>query len=157
MTICILDTSIFCELLNVPGRAADAARFHGQLRQKLDERETLLLPLIAVYETGNHIGHGTDGNARQGTAGRFVSQVQAAISGTSPFIMTPLADRESLSAWIIDYPRSMHRCDAHGRGLGFGDFTIIKEWERQCRLHSGHRVYIWSLDELLRSYDRGPG
>ncbi|MGB5687333.1 MAG: hypothetical protein WBM35_16105 [Candidatus Electrothrix sp.] len=42
------------------------------------------------------------------------------------------------------------------KGVGFGDLSIIKDWEELQRIHSGQRVYIWTLDNDLKGYDYNP-
>jgi len=37
-----------------------------------------------------------------------------------------------------------------------GDLFIVKEWERQCDLNAGRRVFVWAYDDHLSRYDRAP-
>ena len=140
MTICLVDTSIFCNILEVPGRCQDKQRVVDELEQKIGEGWSLLLPLAAIVETGNHIAHCTDGGTRRETAKRFVMQVRMAIEGKAPWVVTPLPDASDWLAWLDEFP------DTAMRGVGIADLTIIKEFERQCRLHPTRRVVVWSLD-----------
>jgi len=108
----------------------------------------MLLPLAAVIETANHVAQCADGGVRRGAAARFVRLVKQAIEGNTPFTPTPFFEPEAILGWLDDFPESATR------GMGLGDLSIIKEFERQCELHPGRRVFIWSLDRHLRSYDR---
>lgn len=56
MTVCIIDTSVFCEMLRVPGRSQRPEEIIGELESKLSADEILLLPIATIVETGNHIG-----------------------------------------------------------------------------------------------------
>lgn len=150
MTICLVDTSIFCNLLEVPGRCQNKQRVVDELEQKIGEGWSLLLPLAAIVETGNHIAQCANGDLRRNAARRFVKQVRMAIEGEAPWVVTPLPDASDWFAWLDEFP------DTAMRGVGIGDLTIIKEFERQCLLNPARRVVIWSLDSDLDGYDRSP-
>jgi hypothetical protein len=150
VSVCLLDTSILCEILEVPGRCDHKAEVLGELEEKVRERESLLLPMSAIVETGNHIGQSGDGRQRRKSAGRFVALVQQAIRGETPFTPTPFFETEALLDWLGHFP------DWAMRGSGLADLTIAKEFERQCTLHRQRRVYIGSLDGHLSSYRREP-
>lgn len=156
MSICLLDTSILCELLRVPHLCEHFEEVSAELAEKIREGESLLLPMSSILETGNHIGHNGDGRQRRSAAERFVMLVQQALRGETPFTPTPLFEFESLQQWIGEFPESAMRTDSRGRGSGLADLTIAKEFERQCALNRMRRVYIWSRDGHLSSYDR-PG
>jgi hypothetical protein len=117
---------------------------------KREGDETLLLPMSAIIETGNHIGHLRDGRQRRTWAEIFVQLIQQAIRGESPFTSTPFFESEALLTWLDDFP------DWANQGSGLVDLTIKKEFDRQCLLNPMRRVYIWSLDQHLSSYDRQP-
>jgi hypothetical protein len=148
VTICIVDTSVFCNILDVPGFNQVRNDALGTLEQYLREGHTLLLPLAAVYETGNHVAHVADGGARRGTALRFVEEVRKAISGDAPWTTTPLPDAQALFDWLDEFP------DHAMREVGLADVSIIKEFDRQCELHRARRVFVWSYDRHLQGYDR---
>ena len=110
MTICLVDTSIFCNILEVPGRCQDKQRVVDELEQKIGEESNLLLPLAAIVETGNHIAHCTNGGARRKVAKRFVKQVRMAIEGTAPWVVTPLPGKSDWLTWLenLESGRSRH-------------------------------------------------
>lgn len=149
MSICLVDTSILCEILQVPTKFGNHAEIYKEMGKKI-KTESLLLPMIAIIETGNHIGQNGNGNQRRETAKRFVRFVRDAINGETPFTTTPFFESESMQTWLDDFP------DWAGRGSGLGDLTILKEFHRQCALHPSRRIYIWSLDGHLSSYHREP-
>ncbi len=120
------------------------------MARKIEERESLLLPMSAILETGNHIGQNGDGRQRRATAEKFVEFIRQAIRGETPFTPTPLVETERLWEWLGEFPHWA------GRGSGLADLTIRKEFERQCALHRARLVYIWSLDRHLSSYRREP-
>lgn len=146
----IVDTSVFCNILNVPHRNQHHAQALDELAAMLARGDRLLLPLATIFETGNHIAHSGDGGARRRTAEVFVTQVQLAFSGDAPWAPTPMAATEEFTTWIAEFP------DSAGRGIGMGDLSIIKTWERQCALNRARRVFIWSYDKHLSGYSRDP-
>lgn len=150
MSICLIDTSILCELLEIPDRCQNAGEVAAELRRKIERDETLLLPVSAIVETGNHIGQIRDGRVRRSHAEKFVRLIQQAIRGETPFIATPFFETESLLEWLDEFP------DWAMRGSGLADLTIAKEYERQCALHRSRTVYVWSKDRHLSSYRRVP-
>jgi hypothetical protein len=148
--ICIVDTSVFCNILNVPHRNQRHAQSLAELEAKVDAEHTLLLPLATIYETGNHIAHNGDGTLRRRTAERFVAQVRDAFSGGAMWTPTLVPEPEEFIDWLGEFPGHA------GRGIGMGDLSIIKAWEQQCALHQARRVFIWSYDGHLQVYDRPP-
>lgn len=147
--ICLVDTSIFVEVLNVPGKASRHATILEQLTSRVEqEREELFLPMATILETGNHIGQNGDGRQRRACAQRFVKQVKLALEGRSPFKPISFLRAEQLQAWLDEFP------DHAGRGSGLGDLSILQDWRRLCEQNPHRRVYIWSLDEHLGGYDR---
>jgi hypothetical protein len=150
MTICLVDTSIFCNLLEVPGRCQDKQAVLAALEQKIHDRWSLLLPLSAILETGNHIAHCANGAKRRSAAERFVRQVRMAMEGDAPWVVTPIPDNRDWLTWLDDFP------DSAMREVSIADLTIIKEYERQCALNPARRVMVWSLDDDLNAYDRVP-
>ena len=156
MSICLLDTTILCHYLQVPNLCESFAEVDAEISRKVEAREVLLLPMSAVLETGNHIGQNGDGRQRREAAERFIRLVHAAIEGRTPFTPTPFFEVEALRSWLDEFPNWAMRTDEKGKGSGLADLTIFKEWERQCALNPGQRVYIWSTDRHLSSYDRQP-
>jgi hypothetical protein len=151
MTVCILDTSVFCNLLRVPGRDQ---RAEGTLRTLADHTAagvSLLLPIAVIFETGNHIAHCADGRERRRAAQRFVKQVTGALERRAPYVTAPTgADAGDMLAWLEEFP------DAATRGVGMGDLAILQVFERQCQLNPARRVFIWSYDRHLQGHDRRP-
>ena len=150
MTLCIIDTGILCELLEVPNLCGSSSQISARLEEKYRNGEFLLLPLCTILETGNHIGQNGDGRQRRDTAYRFARMVEQAVRGETPFEPTYFAQPKDLLGWVRDF------AEWAGRGAGLGDLTIFKEFERQCEIYRARRVYIWSTDRHLTSYHREP-
>ena len=150
MSICLVDTSILCEILEVPKLCRDSKAVLAELDAKVRRRESLLLPMSSILEAGNHIGQVGDGRQRRAAAEKFIALVQQAIRGETPFTPTPFFEPDDLLAWLEEFP------DWTARGSGLADLTILKEFEKQCGLNRHRRVYIWTTDRHLSAYDRRP-
>lgn len=148
--ICLMDTSVFVEILNVPSKAAKHGAILDELKQRFIDHETLFLPMATILETGNHIGQNGDGGARRQCATRFVQHVNAALVGTAPFKPINFLQAAEIQAWLAEFPNHA------ARGSGLGDLSIVHDWQRLCQQNLARRVYIWSLDVHLASYDRAP-
>ena len=148
MSVVLIDTSVFCNLVPVPGLDQDAAAVLAAFEQHIQERVTLLLPMTTVLETGNHIGHLPQGRLRRTTAQAFCRLVLDAIEGTAPWTPTPFWEIDAMRVWLNEFP------DAAMSGKGMGDLSIVKEWERQGELNRLRRVSIWSLDGHLQGYEQ---
>lgn len=134
--ICLIDTSIFVEVLNVPVKATQHSETIQALREKIETNESLFLPMATILETGNHIAQNGDGNQRRQCAAYFVRQVQKALAGQSPFQPISFLKSEELQQWLAEFP------DAAMRNNSFGDLSIVYDWKRLCRQNMGRRVYI---------------
>ena len=151
MSIALIDTSVFCNIIPVPGFDQNHEEILGELDGFIQSDTTLLLPMAAVIETGNHIAHVPNGHARRKAAQKFCLEVGNAIDGEAPWTPTPFWDVDVLRKWLHEFP------DQAMRKVGMGDLSIIKEWERQCALNQARRVFIWTLDGTdLGGYDRKP-
>lgn len=145
--VAIVDTSIFCEILNIPGKNTRRTEILNQMEEFINNGTTFLLPMAAVYETGNHIAHLSNGEHRRLYAEKFVEQVTKAIAGEIPWQVMQVPTVEEIQDWLSGFP------DAAMRGESMGDLSMIKEWENYRRKPPHHRVFIWSLDRHLQGYD----
>ncbi len=148
--VAIVDTSIFCNVLDIPHMNGDRERVMEELKQFLENETNLLLPMAAVYETGNHIAHISNGENRRRFSNRFVTQVKKAILGEAPWTIMKVPTLEEVNLWLSEFP------DYAMRGAGIGDLSIVKEWEEFKRKIPNRRVFIWSLDSDLQGYDYCP-
>lgn len=116
----------------------------------LDAGASILLPLGAVFQTGNHIADVADGRQRRRCAAAFTDQVQRALKRQAPRTLAPLPDADQLPGWLDTFP------DEAMKRLGMVDPSIKKEWERACGQHPHRRVVIRALDQHLAGYGRIP-
>ena len=148
--IVIVDTSVLLNVLDVPGFNQDRDAVLDRFGELVDDGANLLLPMGAVFETGNHIAHLPDGQQRRQCAGVLRDRVRQALDGQAPWAPLQFPDARQLADWLDSFP------DAAMTGLGMVDLSIKKEWERACSRHPHHRVSFWALDQHLTGYDRIP-
>lgn len=145
MTVVLIDTSVFCNIIGVPEKNQRHEEATGKLGEYIEQEANLLLPMATILETGNHIAHAP--RRRHETAERFAEQVRLALDGKAPWAVPKLA-REDMRRWIDRFPREA------AKELSLADLSIIEEWQRQRDLFQARRVLIWSYDNHLAGRDR---
>ena len=148
--ITLLDTSVYLNILNVPGRNQARSAVLKSFEDRVDRGDTFLLPMAAVWETGNHIARLNNGDHRRKHAKTFVDDVSKALNGEAPYRATYIPDESIFLKWIGDFPKHA------GQGLSLADMSIIKEQERIAGLSGDWHVKIWSLDQALMAYSDTP-
>jgi ABC-type cobalamin/Fe3+-siderophores transport system ATPase subunit len=78
-TIVIIDTSVFVEILAVPGKSQAIEETRAELEEWIEADAALLLPMAVIIETGNHIAQVSNGAKRRRAAEGFVERVQEAL------------------------------------------------------------------------------
>lgn len=156
--IVLLDTSVYLNVLNVPGRNQQREEIFNRFEERVGNLDHFLLPMATIWETGNHISRLNTGALRRQYALQLSTNVQAALNGTAPFRTTYFPDSSVFAQWLQTFP-DFAKCNKSREktteGISLSDLSIIKEWEKTCHLHSMSRVLIWSLDSDLASYDTG--
>lgn len=155
--IVLLDTSVYLNVLDVPGFNQDKDDVLAEFETAIRNNDRFLLPLATVWETGNHIADLGDGQTRRRYAERLLEDVTKAFNGNTPYRATHFPDRNEFLEWLGDFPdMAMRNKSARKQreGTSLADLSIIKEWERSCARHPMSRVRIWSLDSDLAGYDR---
>ena len=147
MTICIVDTSVLVELLDVPGKASRHETTLTEFEQRNAAGEQFLVPVAVLFETGNHIAQVSEGAARRSRAQAFVKLVRSALDGGGPFVATPLPSPQVVLGWLDRFP------DRAVQGVSLADESIVALWESQQALNRMRRVYVWSFDAHLVGYD----
>jgi hypothetical protein len=90
--VAVLDTSLFCCFLGVPGRetagsgqeAWDRGKVKALVAEKISQGSKIVLPLATIIETGNHIANAPRERYEQAIS--FCNHLRAAVRGTSPWI-----------------------------------------------------------------------
>jgi hypothetical protein len=86
VTICIVDTSILVQLLNVPEMSGQRDELMFEYERRASAREQFLLPIAVLIETGNHIAKANDGRLprpRHGGGRLGGSQLDRAVGSAS--------------------------------------------------------------------------
>lgn len=143
--IWIIDTSVFLNILDVPGFNQHRQSIISLFEVRIKNGDTFFLPFATLLETGNHIAH-LNGNIKFTKAKEYVIQVRLALENKAPYKPLKFPDKKDLLKWIDGFPEKA------GEGIGFGDFSIIKDWEEQVKMSRGWLVGIWSLDHHLQGF-----
>ncbi len=157
-SICLIDTSIFLEIVDVPKYNQHRASVLEDFETYYLAGFTFLLPMATILETGNHIAQNGDGRMRRKTAIRFVEQVKAAFNGEAPWRPTTFPSTAEILEWIDQFPDEAGKNKAPNKqeGTSFGDLSIIQEYHKACNKFSMSEVFIWSLDSDLLNYHHIP-
>lgn len=153
--IVLLDTSIYMNVLDIPGWNQHRGTVLADFATKIDNSDIFLLPMAAIWETGNHIARLADGATRRKYAELLVKDVHLAITGQHPYRPTHFPDREEFLRWLETFPDYAMRNKTPSKtteGISLSDHSIINEFNRTCEIHPLSNIYIWSLDLDLNSY-----
>ena len=146
MEVFFIDTSVFCNILPVPGRDQDRDAVMAQLKDRL-ERGTLILPVTTVIETGNFIAQLASGGMRRAAALRFVTVLELICAGKAPWTLHQFAWDQNILEDLISGSGSGTTLVQHAEGkVGTGDLTILAEMRAYARRAQTAAVQVWSLD-----------
>lgn len=158
-TVCIIDTSVFLNLLNVPGRNQDVENVASSFREYVELDATFILPMATIIETGNHIAQNGNGSLRRATAIRFCNAVRGAFEGKAPYQMSEFPNTTEILTWLDRFPDAAGQNKSTTKtseGTSFGDLSIITEYEKCVARFPMTEVFIWSLDSDLNNYRYKP-
>jgi len=153
--VLILDTSILCVWIDVPGMDHcgpdndkwDRARVKTKINQETLAKTTFVLPLASIIETGNHIAHA--GHSRRQRAKALAELIRKSADRQTPWAafseQTVLWSREKLLQLADNWPALADQ------GLSLGDATIKEVAEYYARMN--YRVEILTGDEGLKAYE----
>lgn len=153
--VLVLDTSVLCCLLNVPGKDTagppddewDHDRINRLLEREAGRNSTFVLPIAALIETGNHIAQAP--RRRFECARALVNHLRDAVDKKSPWAaftdQSLLWEESKLLRLIEEWPLLAQA------GLTIGDATIkdVAEYYAQAGWH----VEILTGDAGLKSYE----
>lgn len=156
--ICLIDTSIFLNLIKVPGRHNELDSVNADYKTYAELNVWFMLPMATIIETGNHIAQNGNGGARRKTAERFVNVIQAAFNGSAPWIINEFPRNADINVWLDQFPAyagSNKSPTKTTEGTSFGDLSIIQEYEKCKKRFGMSEIFIWSLDaDLIRFHYR---
>ena len=153
--VLILDTSILCCWLKIPGKDTagptgnrwDYQRIAALLNLEIRKGSTLVLPIASLIETGNHIAQ-CNGDRHQ-LATRLTSHLLSATNAKSPWAafndQTILWDSDGLTKLASEWPALA------ATRMAIGDATI--KFIAEHYASSGFPVEILTGDEGLKAYE----
>ena len=154
--VLIMDTSILCVWLDVPGMETcgpdkdkwDKARVDEKINTEIETLATLVLPLATLIETGNHIAQAKYSRRQRGDALGELMRLSAdeqtpwAAFSDQDILWTP----EKLKELADNWPAL-----AEGQMLSLGDATIKDVAEYYAQM--GWEVEILTGDQGLKAYE----
>lgn len=154
MKVTFIDTSVLCELIEVPGKSQRAAAVQAEFTSRDEQGERFVIPVTAVIETGNHIAHAS--RDRRSAAQKFVRLLRMAQTGEVPYVLNEVSwDGQFLDSLCLGDSTEQSFIDLAGNGLmGAGDLAILVERDRFVA-DSGYArrdVRIWTLEAVMGSY-----
>ncbi len=146
-TFTFVDTSVLCELLEVPGKSSPERA--AALKQEADRRyrdgERFVIPITTVIETGNHIAQ-ADGN-RFEVAGRLVRLLQLAVAEQSPWrVLQTTLGPEFLSSLCAGDSTGQSLPALAAARVGAGDIALLVERDQLLAGSAAASVQVWTLD-----------
>lgn len=152
--VIVLDTSVLCCLLSVPGKETcgsgeerlDHLTVKAKLKKAEGEDAIFVLPLASIIETGNHIAQARE--RRYETAKALAKIITDAADATTPWAaftqQLPLWDAQGLVSLSKSWP------DLAKRQLSLGDATIKNVAEYYAQMD--YEVELFTGDQQLRAY-----
>lgn len=155
MKFTIIDTSVLCEFLAVPGFCSDPQGVQAEFKERAAAGERFVVPIAAVIETGNHIAQIKQGD-RWAAAARFAALMDAAIREEGPFVLHRIAwDDEFLGELCGGNGTGQTLGQLAGNGtLGAGDVAILVERDRLLASSAYAEAFLWTLDVGLQAYNQ---
>ena len=148
-----VDTSILCNLLDVPGKNQHQREIVEELRLKRRQCD-LILPVTAVIETGNHIAQLGNGHDRRDRATKLDALLNLVIRGEAPWVLHTVEWGEPFLRELLGGGGTRIGLADHAMSrLGLGDLCILTEREMYRRRVAGVEVGIWTLDEQLKAHE----
>lgn len=142
----VIDTTVLCNILDIPGRNQHRASVINDFKMRIRSSHRFILPFTTVLETGNFIGQiKGEPDRRKKFATSLVDLLRKSVNGEVPWRTMEFPETNQVMTWLEENPFTN---DA-GKGVGFGDYLILRQTESQRLKALGLEVYIWSLDGHL--------
>jgi hypothetical protein len=151
--VTFIDTSVLVEVLKVPGKNQRYAEITAELRERLEARQSMILPTAAIIETGNHIAHVDDGGQRRSLAEGLARLLKATVAESAPWTLNGGRWDGDLLLAICGGARGCPSLpEMAAQRIGVGDVSILAEAEAYERRVADVAVCIWTLDVGLSAY-----
>ena len=154
-SVLILDTSVLCCWLRVPGKETsgrrddlwDGERVQQTVNERLEENFTLVLPFASLLETGNHISQAAA--RRFELATELANMLRKSANGEEPWATFAEQGELFTAAKILEVAGQWPTL-ANG-GMSIGDYLIKDVAEFYAR--AGMYVEILTGDSGLKAYE----
>lgn len=147
--VTFIDTSILCELLQVPGKS-DSAR-HAAMVTEMDRAaagERFVIPVTALIETGNHIAQCNGDRYR--LAGKLTAMIRAGIDGVAPWlVLESRLGRDFLHQLCAGDSTGQTLEQLAARKIGSGDVALLVELNQFLSGSAVSSAAVWTLDAGL--------
>lgn len=141
-----IDTSIMSNLLGIPGKCQNHDKVWEEFKAAIHDKDTMILPVATVIETGNHIAHQSDGNVRRKLALKFSEYLLRTAKGEAPWFLYGNGLTTDDLIYIAEkFP------EYATRAIGTGDLSIITQFNDYVNTIPAGTVMIWSTDAHLSS------
>lgn len=149
MNVRFMDTSIVMNLLEIPNMCSDAVTVKEEFHKAIDGKETLILPMSTIIESGNHIAHIADGTIRREKALKFQEFLRKTAEEEAPWTLYGVElTKEDLLILAEQFPDK-----ALQMKMGIGDMSIIRFYEKYKEVTPAvGQIMIWSTDGHLSGY-----
>lgn len=156
--VVFVDSSVLLNLLNlldVPGKNSDRGGVTTEFKAHAASGVTLIIPMAAVVEVGNHIAQ-LPGHDRRDRATRFVGMLRASLDGRAPWLVSGAGwDDDFLTGMLAGKHQLPGLVDLCSNEIGSGDASILHELYRyrsRTDLPGALPVRLWTLDRGLAAY-----
>lgn len=149
MNVRFIDTSIVMNLLEIPYMCDKKEQVKEEFKQALEDKETLILPVTTIIESGNHIAHISDGSIRREKAIKFKEFLKKTANQEAPWELYGVnIQKEDLLNIANQFPESAALME-----MGTGDLCTIQFYENyKNSMPALGRIMIWSTDTHLQQY-----
>lgn len=148
MNVRFIDTSIMLNLLGVPKHCQEEARIKAEWKQVLENKETLIMPIATIIETGNHIAHIEKGDVRRTITLKFQEYLRRTAQSEAPWELYGAGLNSEEIRYLAD-----HLAEYTRSNIGIGDMTIIYAYQKYIEERPAiGTVMIWSTDNHLAAH-----
>lgn len=154
-----IDTSILCNLLDIPGKAQDRQQVVSRFKTLQEKKNChFILPITAVIETGNHIAQLSDGRQRRALAGKFQTWLELSARSQPPYVLHNFEWNKGFIEKFLQGAGSGTTYVDHAQsGVGAGDVWILTEIDSyRARIGKQADIRLWTLDKGLGSHCPAP-
>jgi hypothetical protein len=153
VTVWLVDTSILCEILEVPGKVSQHEVVYEEFTKRALEKHSFVIPVTTIIETGNHIANAKTGD-RRAAAIRFHKLLTDVQNKAIPFRLEAVTWNADFLQRLLDGDSTNELLvDLIGNGrFGAGDISILVERDLLRSRSSLPDVRIWTADAELQAY-----